>query len=254
MEFRVLSYNIHRCIGVDRRFKPERIAEIIAHHNPDLVFLQEVDVGVPRSRSLNLAEDLAARLDYPYTALGLNVQLRTGMYGNATLSRFPILQERNIDLTIDDRKARGCLYAEIETPGNGAGPVRMATFNMHLGLSFRERPSQVGVLVHSPEFQALERITPCLVVGDFNDWWTRLAPMFTEVLDFGCATNHGRNYFDAIATYPSFSPANGLDKIFYRGPISVIHGRTCRLGISRVASDHLPVIADLHLHIEQSQI
>lgn len=247
MEFRVLSYNIHRCIGMDRRFKPERIADILAHHNADLVLLQEVDVGVPRSRGLNLAEDLAARLGYPYVAVGLNVKLRTGMYGNATLSRFPILRESNIDLTIDDRKARGCVYAEVELPGDGLGPVRMATFNMHLGLSFRERPSQVGVLVHSPEFQALTRETPCLVAGDFNDWWTRLAPMFTEVLDFGCATNHGNRYYDSILTYPSFSPANGLDKIFFRGPISLVHGRACRLGIAKVASDHLPVIADLRL-------
>lgn len=250
MEFRVLSYNIHRCIGMDRRFKPERIAEILAHHNADLVFLQEVDVGVPRSRSLNLAEDLAARLDYPYLAVGLNVKLRTGMYGNATLSRFPILRDCNIDLTIDDRKSRGCIYAEVELSGEGREPVRIATFNMHLGLSFRERPSQVGVLVRSPEFQALTRDTPCLVAGDFNDWWTRLAPMFTEVLDFGCATNHGNRYYDSILTYPSFSPANGLDKIFYRGPISHIAGRACRLGLSKVASDHLPVIADLRLEEE----
>jgi endonuclease/exonuclease/phosphatase family metal-dependent hydrolase len=247
MDFRVISYNIHRCIGMDRRFKPERVAEIIAHHNADLVFLQEVDVGVPRSRGLDLAEDLAARLGYPHVALGLNVQLRTGMYGNATLSRFPIRRDCNIDLTIDDRKARGCLYAEVELPGIGLGPVKMATFNMHLGLSFRERPSQVGRLVHSPEFQALTMDSPCLVAGDFNDWWTRLAPIFTEVLDFGCATNHGNRYYDAISTYPSFSPANGLDKIFFRGPLAPIHSRTCRLGISRVASDHLPIISDFRL-------
>ena len=248
MDFRVISYNIHRCIGMDRRFKPERVAEILAHHNADLVMLQEVDVGVPRSRQLNLAEDLADRLGYPHVALGLNVQLRKGMYGNATLSRFPIIRENNIDLTIDDRKSRGCLYAEIEMPGNGLGPIMMPTFNLHLGLSFRERPRQVGVLVHSPEFQALTPDTACLVAGDFNDWWTRLAPMFTEVLDFGCATNHGNRYYDAIPTYPSFSPANGLDKIFFRGPLDLLHGRACRLGIAKVASDHLPVIADLRLN------
>lgn len=247
MEFRVLSYNIHRCIGVDRRFKPERVAEILAHHDADLVFLQEVDVGVPRSRGLNLAEDLAARLGYPYLAVGLNVQLRTGMYGNATLSRFPIKAERNIDLTLEDRKARGCLYTEIELPGNGSGPQALAAFNLHLGLSFRERPQQVGIMVHAPEFRRLAPSEPCLVVGDFNDWWTRLAPIFTEVLDFGCATNHGNRYYDAILTYPSFSPANGLDKIFYRGQLSLVHGRACRMGISKVASDHLPVIADLRL-------
>ena len=71
MEFRVISYNIHRAIGVDRRFMPERIARIIAHHDPDIVLLQEVDVGVPRSRKLDLAEELATIMDYPHYAVGL---------------------------------------------------------------------------------------------------------------------------------------------------------------------------------------
>ncbi len=246
MDFRVISYNIHRCIGVDRRFKPERVAEILAHHNADLVLLQEVDVGVPRSQELNLAEELAQRLGYPYHAVGLNVRLARGMYGNATLSRFPILHQRNIDLTLEDRKARGCLYTAVELPGDNGKTQEMAVFNLHLGLSFRERPQQVGLLVHAPEFRDLPRDFPCVVAGDFNDWWTRLAPIFTEVLDFGCATNHGNMYYDAIMTYPSFSPANGLDKIFHRG-LSLVQGKRCRLGVAKVASDHLPVIADLRL-------
>ena len=245
MELRVLSYNIHRAIGVDRRFLPERIAEIIAHHNADLVLLQEVDVGVPRSRELNLAEVLAERLGYPHHALGLNVRLKKGMYGNATLSRYPILRTRNIDLTIEDRKRRGCLFTELALPGDPPGPL--AVFNLHLGLSFKERPRQVGVLVRSEEFAALDPGAPCLVAGDFNDWWTRLAPLFTEALGFGCATNHATGYQDAILTYPSFSPTTGLDKIFFRGPLALQAGRRCRLNLSRVASDHLPVIAEFQI-------
>ncbi len=247
MELRVLSYNIHRAIGVDRRFQPERIARIISHHNPDIVLLQEVDVGVPRSRKLNLAQELAGILDYPHYAVGLNVQLRQGMYGNATLSRYPIITERNINLTIDNRKSRGCLYTMITIPVDNGRDRELPFFNLHLGLSFKERPRQIGLLVHSPEFKALANHTPCVVAGDFNDWWTRLAPIFTEVLDFGCATNHSDLYHDAILTYPSFSPANGLDKIFYRGDLGFLKGKRCRLGTSKVASDHLPVIADFKL-------
>lgn len=245
-ELRVLSYNIHRAIGVDRRFRLERVAGIIRHHNADLVLLQEVDVGAPRSRSLNLAAELARLCDYPFFALGLNVQLKRGMYGNATLSRFPILRERNIDLTLDGRKARGCLFTELELP-SGADFRRLPVFNLHLGLSFRERPRQVGRLVRSQEFKALSLESPCLVGGDFNDWLTRLAPLFTEALGFNCATNPGAGYHNAILTYPSFSPSAGLDKIFCRGPVAVLAARRCRLRASRVASDHLPVIVDLRI-------
>lgn len=245
MEFRIISYNIHRAIGMDRRFRPERIAEILAHHNADLVLLQEVDVGVPRSRKLNLARELAGMLDYPHYAVGLNVKLTTGMYGNATLSRFPIKKERNIDLTIENRKARGCLYTELLLPEAGGRQLQLPVFNLHLGLSAKERPRQIGRLVHSREFIELDRAaTPCLVGGDFNDWWCRLAPIFTEVLDFACATNKSGGYQDAICTYPSFSPANGLDKIFHRGDLKLLGCKRCRLNIAKMASDHLPVIAD----------
>jgi len=246
MELRVLSYNIHRAIGVDRLFRPERIAEILAHHDADVVLLQEVDVGVPRSRELNLAEVLAERLGYAHHAVGLNVKLRKGMYGNATLSRFPIVRERNIDLTIEDRKKRGCLFTELVLPGEN-GDQSLHVFNLHLGLSFKERPQQVGILVRTPEFVELDLSSPCLVAGDFNDWWTRLAPIFTEALSFGCATNHAVGYQNSLLTYPSFSPTTGLDKIFYRGPLTAQGGRRCRLNLSKVASDHLPVIAEFLL-------
>jgi endonuclease/exonuclease/phosphatase family metal-dependent hydrolase len=123
----------------------------------------------------------------------------------------------------------------------------MALFNVHLGLSFKERPQQVGLVVNTPEFSSLSPDHPCIVAGDFNDWWTRIAPMFTEILGFQCATNRARGYQNALLTYPSFSPASGLDKIFVRGGLNVLKRRPCRMSISRVASDHLPVIADLEL-------
>ncbi|MEW6594316.1 MAG: endonuclease/exonuclease/phosphatase family protein [Thermodesulfobacteriota bacterium] len=245
MHFRIMSYNIHRAIGVDRRFRLGRVAGIIEHHSPDILLLQEVDVGVPRSRGLNLAVELARLCGYPYLAVGLNVRLRQGMYGNATLSRFPIGEERNVDLTLPGRKARGCLYTAVELAGMD---VPLAVFNLHLGLSFRERPQQVGIMVNAPEFAGLAAGHPCIVAGDFNDWLTRIAPIFTEILGFACVTNRARGYQNAFLTYPSFSPTAGLDKIFVRGPLQPLKRHPCRLTASRVASDHLPVIADLELY------
>ena len=240
--------NMHRAIGVDRRFKPERIAKVLTHHNADLVLLQEVDVGVPRSRNLDLAKEMAEAAGYPHYVTGLNVNLAQGKYGNSTLSKFPIIRSRNIDLTIGPRKARGCLHSTIHVTNSIDFESRIEIFNLHLGLSSQERVRQIGLLIHSEEFHAMTSDTPCLVGGDLNDWRTLLAPIFTDILKFKCATNHSSGYHDPYLTYPSFSPTGGLDKIFYRGPMELLKRRRCWMGITRLASDHLPVIAEFELH------
>ncbi len=245
MRFRIVTYNIHRAIGVDRRFRPDRIVEILAHYEADVVLLQEVDEGAPRSRELNLAREFADALEYPHFAVGHNVSLRRGRYGNATLSRYPILRERNIDLTIANRKRRGCQHTTIEMQVVAGHPHRLDVFNLHLGLSARERLYQVGRLVRSEEFVGLNDHGAVLVGGDFNDWRSQLHPIFTAMLGFDCATERSRG---PIRTYPSFSPTGGLDRIYYRGHVRALSSARCRMRVSKVASDHLPIIADFELH------
>jgi len=224
VRLRVLSYNIHRAIGVDRRFQPERIVGIIGFYNPDIALLQEVDQGVPRSRELDLAREIARGLGYRHWAIGHNVTLRKGRYGNATLSRWPILR----------------------TP---AGQTRrIEVFNLHLGLSARERQRQVELLTHSRELAALPQGVPCLVGGDYNDWRSLLRPWFVETLGFRSATGGTLVSERAIPTFPSFFPQGALDRVYYRGPLRLAAARRCRLALSRIASDHLPVIVDFDLH------
>ena len=198
VRIRVVTYNIHRAIGVDRRFRPERIVDILTHHGGDVVLLQEVDEGAPRSRELDLARELAQALGYQHVAVGHNVSLRKGRYGNATLSRFPILRERNIDLTIGNRKRRGCQHTSIALDD---GQPTLEVFNLHLGLSARERERQIGLLLHSSEFRDLAPDMPALIGGDFNDWRSLLQPIFTRALDFGCATER-RNGRSVIPHLP----------------------------------------------------
>lgn len=247
MKLRVLTYNIHRCIGVDRRFRPSRVVEILKHHDADIVLLQEVDEGVPRSRELNLAHELADAAGYPHHAVGHNVSLRKGRYGNSTLSRYPILRERNIDLTIGRRKRRGCQHTTLDLTGDGG--ANLEVFNLHLGLSARERERQIGLLVRSQELAGLDPQEPCLVGGDFNDWRSLLRPIFTEVLGFRNATDLKGRFNAVMNTYPSFSPQGGLDRIYYRGGLHLESARTCRLKLSKVASDHRPVICDFRLRM-----
>jgi endonuclease/exonuclease/phosphatase family metal-dependent hydrolase len=249
MKFRVVSYNIHRAIGVDRLFRPDRIAEILAHHGGDLVMLQEVDEGVPRSREMDLAREFAEALGYAHLAIGHNVSLRKGRYGNATLSRYPIERERNIDLTIGRRKRRGCQHTTIAVEKVQGHRHSLEVFNLHLGLSVRERGQQVGLLASSMEFLNLAPRAACLVGGDFNDWRSLLVPFFVDALRFQCSSNgHGGPDRQGVLTYPSFSPRGALDRIYFRGPIKLVASRRCRMKVSKVASDHLPIIVDFELH------
>jgi endonuclease/exonuclease/phosphatase family metal-dependent hydrolase len=248
MRLRIATYNIHRAIGVDRLFRPQRIVEILAHHAADIVLLQEVDEGVPRSRELDLAKELALSLGYPHYAVGHNVSLRKGRYGNATLSRYPIERERNIDLTIGRRKRRGCQHTTISVQKIRGHRHPLEVFNLHLGLSARERRQQVGLLASSREFADLVAHSACLVGGDFNDWRSLLIPFFVEAMAFRCASAvHGSPDRRSMRTYPSFSPRGALDRIYFRGPIRVLASRRCRMKLSRVASDHLPLVADFEL-------
>jgi endonuclease/exonuclease/phosphatase family metal-dependent hydrolase len=243
VRLRVLSYNIHRAIGLDRRFRPERIVEVLDHYDADIALLQEVDEGVPRSRELKLARELAEAAGYENVAFGSNVTLRKGRYGNATLSRYPIVRERNIDLTIGKRKRRGAQHTTLRV-ATDRRELDIEIFNLHLGLSARERQQQMGQLVRSPELRRLPRKVPCLVGGDFNDWRSLLGANLTASHGFHEATLLKSG---ALRTYPSFAPRGSLDRVFHRGALRLDKAFRCRLAVSRVASDHLPIILDLRL-------
>lgn len=246
MRFRLLTYNIHKAIGVDRRFRPERIIAILKRHNADVVLLQEVDRGVPRSGHVDLASHIATAVLYQFRAVGMNVHLKKGKYGNATLSRFPIGRQRNIDLSIGRRKRRGAQHTRILLPQRGA-PTPIDIFNIHLGLSALERRRQVRRLLESPDIAQLDPRAPCVIAGDLNDWRGVLRRQRFTDAGFLCATNRRPGSRWSIKTFPSYAPTGGLDKIFYRGALRLLHVRRSRLALARVASDHLPVIADFEV-------
>jgi endonuclease/exonuclease/phosphatase family metal-dependent hydrolase len=247
VRLRVVSWNIHRAIGVDRRFRPERVVSILGYYGPDVVMLQEVDDGAPRSRGLDLARELARALGYEHWAIGHNVTLRKGRYGNATLSRWPIQRERNIDLTVGFMRRRGCQHTRIAVRTPAGKTRRLEAFNLHLGLSARERERQVTLLARSREFVSLPFGTPTIVAGDYNDWRSLLRPFFVDMLGFRSATGGNDERERAIATFPSFFPQGALDRVYYRGSLRLAAARRCRLALSRVASDHLPVVVDFEL-------
>ncbi len=245
MLLRVLTYNIHKAIGTDRRFAPERIVAILRRYDPDIALLQEVDHGAPRSNSIDLAAHLARELNYDHHVVGLNVTLKRGRYGNATLSRYPIGRQHNVDLTIGRYKPRGAQHTRITIPG-GRQTIAVDVFNVHLGLLAQLRRRQVELLLAAKGVEHLAPDTACIVAGDMNDWRGLLRRQF-QPAGFACATDHrpGSNW--SIKTFPSAAPTGGLDKVFYRGPIRLIRAHRSRLKLAQVASDHLPVIAEFEI-------
>ena len=248
MKLRIITYNIHRAIGLDRRYQPERIIKILADHDADIILLQEVDEGAPRSKEQDMAREIAAELGFEHYAAGHNVSLRKGRYGNATLSRYPIMRERNIDLTIGNHKRRGCQHTAIEIPTSSGSSTHLDVFNLHLGLSPLERQRQAGRLMRCKEFTGIDPDAACIVGGDFNDWLSRLRALFVEGMSLRCATDtETRLRTRPIKTYPSFAPRGGLDRIYYRGNLRATSAIPCRHQVARVASDHLPVIVEFEL-------
>lgn len=243
MRLRLLTWNIHRCIGQDRRFDPERVAEELRHHQADVVLLQEVDRGAPRSRRLALDQVLAEAAGYPWTAWAQAHVLKEGSYGNAILSRFPIVKRRHVDLRIGWRKRRNALYVKLDLR-HAHGPLHV--FNWHLGLTPGERAKQVTRLLHAGTLRDLRARDRVILGGDTNDW-RNLLFHGAGIRDAGfhAWSEHGRR--QSIRTFPSDAPVGALDKFFWRGPLFREHIHASRTTVARIASDHLPLAAEFDL-------
>lgn len=240
MHFRLMTYNIHKGIGgVDRRYRPERVIETIAHCRPDIVFLQEVDHGVPRSRHHEQTGLLGDALDMPHRAYQRNVALTEGHYGNAILSRFPLSDVHHVELTVPLKKRRRGLAAHCRVRFGGHSRT-ILLFNFHLGLAAFERRIQLRRILNCNYLKRTHKNTPVIAAGDYNDVWGNLGAQMMEPADFTPAV--GR-----INTFPAVLPMRPLDRVYFRGDLSVDHGFASRTQVARRASDHLPLVVEFIL-------
>jgi endonuclease/exonuclease/phosphatase family metal-dependent hydrolase len=237
-----MSWNIHRAIGMDRKFAPERIVEVVRHHKPDILLMQEVDRGVPRSRRLWLDHEIAKACELPWHSWAQAHVLKVGSYGNATLSRFPIFKRKHLDLTITRKKRRAALYTRIRLPGHYKD---FHVFNWHLGLSALERQKQVHRLFRTGTWKSLRKNARVVLGGDTNDWRNLLFHKAVKREGLHAWSEHRRRQH--ILTYPSPAPAGALDKFFWRGPLGDEHIHRSRMNLAKVASDHLPLLAEFEL-------
>lgn len=223
---RIVSYNIHSCVGADGVFDPVRVADVLQALEPDYVALQEVEDR--RFRDCTVSKFLAARLSMS-VYYGSTLNRADAPYGNLLLAHRPAAETRTHDLSVPGGEPRGAIEARFEQRG-----MTIRLFATHLGLRSAERAQQVRRLL------ALARDSEAdvtVLAGDINEWLPRSRTLRALA-----------GYFDiwsTARTFPAKTPLLALDRIFVSPAGLVRRVRTARTSDSRRASDHLPLVCDL---------
>ncbi len=242
---RILTYNVHSCRGTDGVLSPERIAAVIAAARPDIVALQELDVGRVRTRGLDQAHSIAREL-------GMNFHFHPALrveeesYGDAILSTLPLRLVKAGPLPgLTHRpllEPRGALWVAVEL---GEGTV-LQVINTHLGLAPSERLAQVAALLGEGWLgHPACRGQPAVLLGDFNavprsGAYRRLA---AGLRDAQCAQPGQR----PRPTFPSRWPLLRIDHVFLGEGVEAQSAEVRRGPLERLASDHLPLVVELSI-------
>jgi endonuclease/exonuclease/phosphatase family metal-dependent hydrolase len=237
--FVVATYNIHKCIGVDRRHDPARVAAVLRELGADIIGLQEVmarhDGPRPVDHETYLAEAMGMRL-----ISGPQRNDHRGRMGNAILTRFPVLAIRHIDLSVKGYERRGALDVDLD-----AGGRVLRVVATHLGLRGNERRAQMRRLLEAIASNGEDEQAShgngaseaILMMGDLNEWRGRRGGIQALDRAFGRAP--------APRTFPSWCPVLPLDRIYAAPPVELLHFTVHRSALARLASDHLPLRARL---------
>lgn len=233
---RIATYNIHKCVGIDRRYAPERIAEVLNEIDADVVALQEVLCRPLTHKRDHQAEFLAEELEMDFR-LGENRLIKGGEYGNAVLSRLPIGDSANYDITIKKYEPRGCLRTEIAI--DGGRPMQFV--NVHMGTSFFERRKQVHKLLAAHVLDSPEIVGRRIVAGDFNEWTNGLT---TRLLKANFNSIDPKLHLGRARTFPGIMPLVHLDHVYFDEGIELKNAYLHRSRTALIASDHLPIVAE----------
>lgn len=242
MKITVMSYNIHK--GYDWRgskFILQEIKQAIDEVGADICLLQEV-VGSSlhgetskQSLSENQFEFLADSVWHHYS-YGRNAVFPNRHHGNVTLSKFPIVEYLNHDISTNKLERRGILYTKLQLPHG----KHLHLFNTHLNLLEKSRLRQTEMIC-----ELIGQIVgdePFLLAGDFNDWTGKVSKRVSGLLSCTHAVLGGKF---KTATFPSFRPVFSLDRLFYRGG-EMAEGQILKGPPWDKLSDHLPIVVRVH--------
>jgi endonuclease/exonuclease/phosphatase family metal-dependent hydrolase len=231
---RVATYNVHRCRGLDGRTSPARIAEVIRSIAPDIIALQEVLGAGPHTTGH--AEELGAQLGMGWV-MAPTRHLRRALFGNVVLSHLPIVDHAQYDLSWKTCEPRCCQRVDI-----AVGTHTLHLYNVHLGTAYLERRYQAQRLSAFVHDRRIDQ--PKIVLGDFNEWLRGLA---TAMLSERLNSIDLRAHLRRRRTYPGVFPVLHLDHIYYEGRVEVSKVELPRTRLSLMASDHLPLVAELRV-------
>jgi len=232
---RVVTYNVHRCRGLDGRTRPGRIVEVLKEVKADIIALQEVVSREGAGKEKHQASYIAEEMGLKYQ-LGENRKLRGAAYGNVVLSRFPMQAVKNYDLSVEGFERRGCLHIDVDT----GGPV-VHVFNVHLGTDYIERRHQGRRLTDMEILRNEQLKGPRIMLGDFNEW---AAGLTTQLLGSHLCSVDIKKHLRRKRTYPGLLPFMHLDHIYHDDTLELEGLTLHRTRKALVASDHLPLIAD----------
>lgn len=242
---RVVTYNVHSCVGLDGRLSPARIARVLAQCDADVVALQELDVMRSRTGRLDQAAEIARLLETEHRFFHPAISAADEQYGDAILSRLPMRLVRAGSLPgthLGPRlEPRGAIWVAVEWEGREVQIV-----NTHLGLVGRERMLQVESLLGAEWLGHPDCRDGVVFCGDLN--------MVPRSAAFHRLTAEMRDAQTSVAgrrarnTWFSPLPLARIDHLFVRGPLDVVDVRVPRTRLTAAASDHLPLVADLAWH------
>lgn len=244
-ELRLMTYNVHGCSGMDGRVSPRRVARVVRGQMPDIVALQELDLGRRRSRAEDQAQLIANELGM-HVVFCPTVTRGEEHYGHALLSRWEIEVVKRARLPHDPtswwQEPRSAMWARIDVAGQ-----RVNVITTHLGLGPRERVLQIGALLGEEWLGAIPAEEPAVLCGDFNALpgsapYKLAARRLRDVQ----AANAG---YRPQGTFSSVQPLVRLDHIFTTAHFTRQSVIVVRTGLTRVASDHLPLVADLRIGV-----
>lgn len=227
VQIQFVSYNVHGCVGWDRRFDPRRAADVLAQIGGDIVALQEVPT-LERGGDAFLQQVAAAT--GLQAIVGAELLSHFAHYGNALLTRFPSTRRSTLHLGIAEREPRGAISVDVD-----CGPVSLNVIATHLGLSPAERRQQIKRILPVVTQQAC----PVALLGDINEWFTWGRPLRWLHAHFGRPP--------APRSFPSLTPTFRLDRVWLSRPSVITSVRAHVSALARSASDHLPVVARAEL-------
>ncbi|MDT8310294.1 MAG: endonuclease/exonuclease/phosphatase family protein [Methylophaga sp.] len=228
MQLRIASFNIHACIGSDGRFDPARIAAVIREIDADVLALQEVEHHLINEE--DLLDYLARSTGYQAVA-GPTLMRETRHYGNALLTRLPIINSQSRDISVSPYEPRAVIEAQL-----AADEKTLTVMATHLGLWPAERRMQVRQLL---SLLALQTADITLLLGDLNEWFLWGRPL-RWLHKFFRRSRH-------ILTFPAYFPLFSLDRIWVTPEHALLAQHSHRSQLSRIASDHLPIIAEINV-------